>query len=666
MCGITGIFHLDGQAVDAHALRSMADALRHRGPDDEGYALFNPASGESLHLKGPDSPNGVALSTISQFSILNSSFSVALAERRLAILDLSPAGHTPMTTPDGALTISFNGEIYNFIELRAELRAHGHAFRTSGDTEVLLAAYREWGEQCVTRFNGMWAFALWDAPRRKLFCSRDRFGVKPFYYTHDGHTFTFASEPKALFAGGHIAPTPNATVLMDFLAGYEASDATACMYDKVQQLPGGHSLVIEEGKLRVQRYWSLPVNPDIGPATLDMRKIDELRALLTDAVRLRLRSDVPVGTCLSGGLDSSAIVVLMNTLMRDEHNIAQELAGEHQKTFTACYDDAEADERTFAEMIVRQTNAQWHKTFPSAEGLLADLDRFIWHHDEPPITSSIYAQWCVMRAVREGGVTVTLDGQGSDELLAGYLPYEVYWSQLLRGGQIGRLVGEARATAQVGSRPVADIAKRALAYQLPILVQRRMQAGRRERMLGLSHETVSAAIERHARNFDGDTKVNLPKHLHALTMNNLPRLLRVEDRNSMAFSVESRTPFLDVRLAEFISQLPASYRIHQGWTKFALRKALDGILPKEITWRRDKKGFATPERAWMRALRPRIQAMFHDAPRTVGLLDMDVVRRTVANDDFANDRLASASAWRWFAAELWLRMIEARNDAGYS
>jgi len=181
MCGIAGIFHLDGQAVDLVALGRMADALRHRGPDDEGYALFNPASGESLHLKGPDSPAGVALPTLSTFRPASQpTYSLALAERRLAILDLSPAGHTPMTTPSGDLTISFNGEIYNFVELREELRACGHVFHTAGDTEVLLAAYREWGEACLTRLNGMWAFALWDAPRRKLFCSRDRFGVKPF------------------------------------------------------------------------------------------------------------------------------------------------------------------------------------------------------------------------------------------------------------------------------------------------------------------------------------------------------------------------------------------------------------------------------------------------------------------------------------------------------
>ncbi len=656
MCGIAGIFHLDGQTVDVQALRRMADSLRHRGPDDAGFSLFNSSANEALHFEGPDSPKGVALADISQFSNFDFQFSLGLSERRLAIQDLSPAGHTPMTTPDGALTVSFNGEIFNFVELRAELHAKGHAFHSSGDTEVLLAAYREWDEDCVTRFNGMWAFAIWDAPRRKLFCSRDRFGVKPFYYAHIHNTFLFASEPKALFASNLIAPSPNPVVLMDFLAGYEASDPAACMYAHVQQLPGGHSLIIEAGQVRIQRYWTLPVNPDIGPATLDPHKIDDLRDLLTDAVRLRLRADVPIGTCLSGGLDSSAIVVLANTLMRDEHNIAQTHAGDHQKTFTACYDDPEADERTFAEMIVKQTGAHWHKTFPTAEGLRADLDKFIWHHDEPPITSSIYAQWCVMRAVRAGGVTVTLDGQGSDELLAGYMPYDVYWSQLLSGGQIGQLAHEIRATSQVGSRPIIDILKRMVAFQLPMSVQRRMQASQQTRMLGLKRDVVTAAIQRHERTFDNDTRTNLPRHLHALATNNLPRLLRVEDRNSMAFSVEARTPFLDMRLAEFISQLPASYRIHAGWTKYALRKSLEKILPREITWRRDKKGFATPERAWMCAMRPRMVELFNDTPRITNMLDMNVVRQTIATDGFADNRAASASTWRWFAAELWLRM----------
>lgn len=657
MCGIAGIYHMDHAPIPLATLRAMADSLRHRGPDDEGYALFNRATGMARHFKGADSPAGVRLPDI-RGTAAAGEYDLGIAERRLAILDLSPAGHTPMTTADGALTLTFNGEIYNYVELRHELSALGHAFCSSGDTEVLLAAYRQWGVNCVTRFNGMWAFALWDAAHRILFCSRDRFGVKPFYYIHERNLFAFASEPKALWSTGLIQARPNPALLADFVAGYEASQPDQTLFEGIRQLPGGHNLVVAADGMHIERYWSLPCNLELGPAEPEDAPIQCVRELLTDAVRLRLRSDVPVGTCLSGGLDSSAIVRLVNDLMQSEHNIPRALVGEHQKTFTACYDDASSDERAFARMVVEQTGAEWRQTFPTAETLRADLDRFIWHHDEPPITTSLYAQWCVMRLAREHGVVVTLDGQGSDELLAGYLPFDVYLAQILRAGQIGRFLTEARAVARVGSRPWRDVLIRTAANQMPAAWQRAAQQSRRSRMVGLRPEIATQAIMRHQRIFNPDSLVNLPLHLQALALNNLPRLLRSEDRNSMAFSVEARTPFLDVHLAEYISQLPAVYRIHRGWSKYALRQAVTGLLPDAITWRRDKKGFATPERAWLSVLRPMAAQLFQDSPRTEPLLELSVVRTTLARVDFATDMMAAASIWRWIAAELWLRMIE--------
>ena len=656
MCGIAGIFNLDSQPIALSQLRAMADLLRHRGPDDEGFALFDTTTGCACHLKGPDSPAGVLLPDVRDFN--PSTYNLALAERRLAILDLSQAAHTPMVTPDHTLTLTFNGEIYNYIELRAELAALGHTFHTRGDTEVLLAAYRQWGTECVTHFNGMWAFALWDAVQKRLFCSRDRFGVKPFYYVHQQQTFAFASEPKALWGSGLMAARPNRSLLLDFLAGYEANMLDETMFEQILQLPGGYNLIATSDGLHSERYWSLPCNTELGPAHLNTAEFQRLREMLTDAVRLRLRADVPIGTCLSGGLDSSAIVTLTNGLMQREHSIQRTQVGEHQKTFTACYADAASDERQFAQLIVNRTDAEWHQVFPTLESLRADLQKFIWHHDEPPITTSMYAQWCVMRKVREQGVIVTLDGQGSDELLAGYLPFDVYLSQLLRAGQLRRLVTEAHAIAQVGSRSSTDILKRVVAYQMPTVWQQALQRAQPARTLGLRPADAAATIMRHQKSFDANTRANLPLHLQALATYNLPRLLRSEDRNSMAFSVEARTPFLDVRLAEYISQLPASYRIHNGWSKYVLRQAMTHVLPAEIVWRRDKKGFATPEQQWVRGLRPTLLELFNDSPRIAPLLDMGAVCAALGDANATSASLTSSTLWRWIAAELWLRMVE--------
>lgn len=653
MCGIAGIYALDGRPINAAQLMRMGDLLKHRGPDDEGYALFDTRAGPAGYYKGPDTPADVLLPDIRESGALQAD--LGLVERRLAILDLSPAGHTPMSAPEGDLTVVFNGEIYNYIELRAELSARGHTFRSAGDTEVLLAAYREWGEDCVRRFNGMWAFAIWDARRRLLFCSRDRFGKKPFYYLKTASLFAFASEPKALWASGLAQAAPNSVVLEDFLAGYEASDPQASMFQDISQLPAAHSLTVEATRFALRRYWSLPVNPELGPAQPDESVSRQVFALLREAVRLRLRADVPIGTCLSGGLDSSSIVAIVNDLMQVEHNIPREQIGERQKTFTASYDDPGSDERRFAQQVVAQTNAAWHQTFPTADGLWADMQRFIWHHDEPPITTSMYAQWRVMKLASQHAVKVVLDGQGADELLAGYLPFEIYLAQILRAGQLIRVWQETRAMSRVGSRSLSDVLRRLIINQLPQAVQRRVRLARRA---GLRPDVAQQAVARHQQIFDAHSQSNLPTYLARLTEINLPRLLRAEDRNSMAFSIEARAPFLDVNLSESISQLPAGYRIHNGWSKYVLRRAVQHILPDSVVWRRDKKGFVTPEMSWMRELRPMLLDLFQDKPRTAPWIQIKEAL-TILKDEAGISTPSVASAlWRWSAAELWLRMIE--------
>src|SRR5919205_1011408 len=352
MCGICGIV-APGRPPEAETVERMAAELDHRGPDGPG----------SFAAEG-----------------------VALGFRRLAIIDLSDAGDQPFASEDGALQLVHNGEVYNYRELRRELEAHGHRFRSATDTEVILAAYREWGERCVERFNGMWAFALWDGPRRRLFASRDRFGVKPFYYSVDGDRLAFASEPRAFRADPQTRLEPNPRAVREYLEQAYLDHTEETFFAGIRKLPPAHSLVFDERGLRVERYWRLePHDPPQGDPA------EAVRELFLDSVRLRLRSDVPLGTALSGGIDSSAIAVCVDHLLRTEAENAVAV-GTRQRTFTAYFEVAGFDERP----------------------------RIVEAQGEPFGSTSICAGWYVMREAKRSGLTVMLDGQGGDEVLAGY------------------------------------------------------------------------------------------------------------------------------------------------------------------------------------------------------------------------------------------------------
>ncbi len=417
MCGIYGIWHTDGAPVDVAALRRQTERIRHRGPDDEGYLLADTASGATTPYGGPDSAAALCLAPLGS---IQATGDLAFGFRRLAILDLSPAGHQPMSDPSGRLWIVFNGEIYNYRALRAELESAGHSFRSGSDTEVILAAYAEWGQGCLQRLNGMFAFAIWDARRRELLIARDRFGIKPLYYIWNGRTLAFASEIKAL-AGRDATPfAPDDRQVYRFLVSglLPNPQSGETFFGGVRSLPPARWLRLSNGKLAEGQYWRLDIHQTAEQSAADAA--EEYGALFADAVRLQLQSDVPVGTCLSGGLDSSSIVCTINRLMAAGGAPTNQL-GEHQKTFSAVYTtEGRYNERAYVEQLVAATSAEKNLTFPSAERLWADAERLVWHQDEPFQSTSIFAQWCVMSAVRERGVTVLLDGQGADETLAGY------------------------------------------------------------------------------------------------------------------------------------------------------------------------------------------------------------------------------------------------------
>ena len=665
MCGITGIRYVNGASIDPALLYQMTQTLIHRGPDDEGYLLLESATGrwkEPAHAEIYQPVTGASSSHPPHFDC-------GLGFRRLSILDLSPAGHQPMSYANGALWIVFNGEIYNYIELREELRAKGHQFRSHTDTEVILAAYAEWGEACLQRFNGMWAFALWDSRRRRLFCARDRFGIKPFYYLWDGRCFAFASEIKALLTLPDFTPTSNDALIYDYLS-YNHLDHTAeTFFQSIQQLPAAHYLILDT-QLTLKRYWDIDPQASLPPKA-GSEYAEHFYTLFEDAIRLHLRSDVPIGTCLSGGLDSSAIVCVANRLLFSGQHIAPALVGAQQKTFSACSEFPQFDERPYIQPVLAATNAEANFVFPDPARLLEDLPRLIWHQDEPFGSLSIFAQWCVMRAAATRGVKVLLDGQGADEILGGYhLYFDYFWASLFRKGQWRALTQELAAyRARFGAALPQQLARmwRPSAPGWALRAARRLKRGGAlgTQTLGVSPDFGRAFQHRAfetVKQREDPFAATLYTQLFHLS---LPKLLRLEDRNSMAHSIEARVPFLDYRLVEYAFALPANQKIHRAVTKVVLRQALEGILPEPVRQRSDKMGFVTAEKMWLsRELNAWVKDIVHSSTfKTRGYFNVAEIHKALAAHERGVSDLTGL-AWRWLNLELWFRqMIDSASGA---
>jgi len=553
MCGIAGIAYKAFPYEAARAVvRRMIALQRHRGPDGEGFYDMNGAS---------------------------------LGHCRLAIIDLTETGHQPMTDPEERYWIVFNGEIYNYLELGEELRQLGYSFQGRSDTEVLLASFRHWGEKCLERLRGMFAFAIWDARTGYIFAARDRLGIKPFHYWVNGSSqFAFASELKALL---EFLPdrTVNAALAKQFLAwnllDHEPGET---MVSGIMRLPPAHALLWRQGEgLRTWRYWDLHVCEDLQVASEhEAGLIEEFRHQFEETVSLHLRSDVPVGTCLSGGLDSSAIACVVKSELH-RRGVWQKHS---QHTFSACFEDPRLDERPYIEAVVDAVRCQSHYVFPSGERFAEDLEQWVWHQEEPVGGSGVYAQYCVARLARESGIKVLLDGQGADEQLAGYRKFIlVYLRQLLNSGFYAKAVREAIAFC---CRP--EILRTSRFVDARRYLYRSLPEG------GVLWPEPSFPVRPSMLGVD----ISLGNRIEAdLTQFSLPALLRFEDRNMMAFGVESRVPFVDHHFVEWVAKLPASLRLSGGWTKRILREALRGILPERIRTRRSKLGYSTPEPAWL-------------------------------------------------------------------
>ncbi len=615
MCGLAGIVDFAGPAEPELAL-AMARLLAHRGPDDEG-SFAEPG--------------------------------VALGFRRLSIIDLSPAGSQPMSDEAGRYTLIHNGEIYNYRELRAELEGRGHRFRSRTDTEVVLAAYREWGPECVARFNGMWAFAIWDSQERRLFASRDRFGIKPLYYRLDGRRLAFASELKAFRADPSFAPRASLVAVRDYLDHAALDHTEETFLEGVRRLPPAHNLSFSEDGLQLDRYWRLEhrKRPAGDP-------VDAVRELFLDSIRLHLRSDVPVGTALSGGLDSSAVACAADSFLRADAEDARPL-GERQRTFTVYFEDEGFDERPYAEAVVAATIAEGHWVTFTGRELVECLPEIVRAQEEPFGSTSITGGWFVMRAARRAGMKVMLDGQGGDEVFGGYHAFfGARFADLLAQARLRELAAELAAYRRLHGATRRQALTRLAQPFFPHSVADRVR-GRVRGGAALVHRDL-----REVRSAEEDGSV-FPDRLRRsleriLTRRGLPELLRYEDRNSMAHSIEARVPFLDHRLVELVYSLDGGELIDRGRTKAILRKALGDLLPPAVRDRTDKLGFVTPERRFLRGelgdLAADVFASRSFAER--GLVDAAAARRRLEAHR-RGELEAGFELWRALSLELWAR-----------
>src|SRR5262245_28280126 len=613
MCGIAGFVVLHPRQQVSGPLGAMIGTLRHRGPDDEGE-----------YCDG----------------------SVALGHRRLSIIDLTRAGHQPMSNADGSIWLTYNGEIYNYRELDAELKSRGYAYRSRSDTETIVHAYEEWGADCVHRFNGMFAFALWDGRRRRLFCARDRFGEKPFYYAVQRDRVVFASEIKALLADPSVSRAPDFETIARYLEHNVSDGSTSTFFAAIKSLAPAHTLIVESGRLTSRYYWRPPSAPFRAARRSDDDWIAEFGETFRSSVELRLRSDVPVGTCLSGGLDSSSIICLTSRI-----------TAAPVPAFSVVYDEPGFREGQFVRQVADAVRLDAHTVTPSGADLLDTMAAIVRHNDEPSTSYGQYSQWHVMKLAADHGVPVLLNGQGGDELLGGYDRYlPTYVRELALSGRVRQSARELGAAG--GSL------RRNLKQVVYPLIAPAMREAYRTSVTRQWHPRDYLAADFAAawanEPWSPRAPSTLREHLvHDLTVASLPALVHQEDRMSMAFSREIRLPFLDPRLVELVLQMPSSLKIRDGVRKHVLRRAMTGeAIPPAILDRRDKKGYPTPVGLWLRTI----------ARSAAGdvLLSTSLRRRGIVNVEKAcaayETHVRGAAdftqpIWQWLSLELWFRQF---------
>jgi len=634
MCGIGGLILTPPGPIKGEWIRAYFEQLEHRGPDDSGWA--------SLHRGKVRQGRDVQHDLVAELILLH---------RRLSILDLSSAGHQPMGTPDGRYWIVFNGEIYNYVELREELCTLGHQFRSHSDTEVLLAAYQQWGKEALTRLIGMFAFAILDVRTRRLFLARDFFGIKPLYYALWQDGLAFASEIQPLLALPGMTRDVNAQRLYDYLCSGITDHGADTMFAQVNQLPAAHYMEVPLDNPQAAspvRYWDIDLTQRADLSFEDAAK--RLRELFVESVRMHLRSDVPVGAALSGGIDSSSIVSVMR-LLEPKLEI---------HTFSYVADDPRISEERWVDIVGKEKQVEVHKIRPSSEDLVADLEALIGTQGDPFRSTSMYAQWRIFQAAKEAGIKVMLDGQGADELLGGYASYRIAKiSSLLSQGRTVKAMQLWRCSSNFQDGGFWWTAPRVMSSLLPTWLKNpARQLLRRD----IVPAWLNASwFRKHGVRWNTPIQAygieGLKHSLYlSLTETSLPQLLRSEDRNSMAFSIESRVPFLTPALAEFILALPDDYIVScNGTSKAVFRQAMRGIVPDSILDRRDKLGFPTPERQWLASARFWVdRAVTSAAAQNISALNLREVQHEWGGI-LAGKTSFDSRVWRWVNLILWVK-----------
>jgi len=602
MCGISGIVSLGKSKISSQVLKEMTDIISHRGPDGFGYYYSEDVT-------------------------------VAFGHRRLSVIDLSDNAKQPMVYKD--LTITYNGEIYNYIELRNELILKGYSFNSESDTEVILASYDLWGAEMVDKLNGMWAFALHDLKRNIIFISRDRFGIKPLYYTVYNNSFYFGSEIKQFTVLENWVSILNKPRAIDFLLHGYINHTDETLFRNVNELRGGYNITIDLKTYSIvkMQYYDLRAKGSINNRQ-DPNPIKKFKEIFTDAINLSLRSDVKVGTALSGGLDSTAIASVIKTLLKKKGNEIP------QECVSACFTESEFDESEYVNEVENYLNIRVHKVNPTWIDFIASYEKLIWHQDEPFSTLSIFAQYCVFQTAKKFELTVMLDGQGADEILAGYDNFYVpYFKNIFKKNPFLGIYSLFNYLIKHKIYPTNNILKN-------------LKISNKIKFIKDSFLTDENSYCR------PQDKTIVTCSLNHMTSYGLHSLLRYEDRNSMAFSIESRVPFLDFRLVEFCLQLDDKYKIKYSIRKYLLRESLKELLPNKIYKRNDKNGFLSPQELWTRK---NISFFNDELDRAISsnkLVFEETALKKIRDLLKRNDKEAMFVAWKIICFNKWMEVFK--------
>ena len=649
MCGINGI--ITGDSAVKRKISSLNKQLKHRGPDDEGFVFINSKTNEFRQYSGEDSIPEIKTRYPNIENADYENFDMILAQRRLSIIDLTENGHGPMADTQGKIWITYNGEIYNYLELKEELKSEGFIFHTETDTEVIINSYLHWGTGCLNKFNGMWGFALWDGFKNQLFIARDRFGVKPLYYTKTNDYFAFSSEIKPLVSLFNNQLEIQSSKIPFFILFGNRLNTTDTYIKNINSLKASHFLLLKDNDITIKRYYDIDVEENQSGNEEQLK--NKIVELLSDSIKLRFRSDVPVGTCLSGGFDSSSIVSLSNKLNQKE-----------LQTFSAVWKETECDESKYIDIVNNKYNCIPNKVEPKADEFAEVFNSLNYYQEIPSEGPGLYPQWYVMAAAK-GNVKVLLDGQGGDEVFGGYFLMGAYLRGVIRDKKVMGVFSEFKNFVEfLNKQGIHSFSS----WLFPKQYSKIIKTGLSEKYK-IINKSLLREIDSDSLNLDLEPPKKFCSYInnlsyHFITSFTIPTLLHYEDRSSMAHSIESRVPFLDYRLVELGLNLKPEFLTHKGTSRPLFRKALQPYLPREVVERKDKLGYPTPFAKWtVTVLKDYItDTLINDNALIYEYADKKQLELNLSNH-FKGNKDYSWEIWRLLSLENILNLYKSYNKA---